>query len=206
MKKIIALLTIVFLLTKLSSIYAEEFDCCFEESPPFYIEVLGGANFLQSEKSGGIKSDYRTGYIVSGSLGYRWCYGIRLEAEYAYRRNSLNKIRFFGRSFNTHGRFQSSSYMANVLWDLPFAYWGCQLWSIQPFVGAGIGYDFQQINARNSGLSYKESKKDFSWQVIAGLAYPLFCQTDVSLEYKFHQGGFTNIYNHSLGIGLTYKF
>jgi opacity protein-like surface antigen len=181
-------------------------DPCNEYKNNFYAEILGGANFLQTETKGGIKSHYQTGYIVSGSLGYRWCYGLRGEAEYAFRRNCLKKAHFFERSFSIGGHFQSSSYMANVLWDLPLSDWGCDFWGIRPFIGGGIGYDFQQIRASSRGLSFKENKKNFAWQVIAGLGYPIFCNTDISLEYKFHKGGFKHLYNHSLGVGLTYNF
>ena len=181
-------------------------DSCCEDDNDFYAEILGGANFLPEENSGGVKSEYRTGYIVSGSLGYRWHYGLRLEAEYAYRRNSLRKIHFFGRSFPLHGHFQSSSYMANLLWDLPLSKWGCEFGKIRPFIGGGIGYDFQQVKGRISELSFEANSKHFAWQVMAGLAYPIYCNTDISLEYKFHKGGFCHIYNHSIGVGLTYNF
>lgn len=175
-------------------------------SNEFYAEAFGGANFLQTEKSGGIVSDYNTGYVVSGSLGYRWCYGLRVEGEYAYRRNSVRKLHFFGRSFSFHGHFQSSSYMANLLWDLPLSRWGCGCWKFRTFIGGGIGYDLQQIHAKNEGIAFRNNKKHFAWQVIAGIGYPLFCSTDISLEYKYHKGGFSYIHNHSLGVGLTYKF
>jgi len=176
------------------------------DSNSFYAEIFGGANFLQTEKRGGIKSYYRTDYLTSGSLGYRWCYGLRLEAEYAYRRNTLHKEHFFGRSFGVHGHFQSSSYMANVLWDLPLSKLGCGFWKIKPFIGGGIGYDYQQIRTRIFGLNFRENKKHFAWQVITGVGYPIFCHTDLSLEYKYHKGGFKHIHNHSVGLGLTYKF
>jgi opacity protein-like surface antigen len=185
-------------------------DWCGREAcvdSPFYVEAFGGANFLQTDQRHGIKSDYQTGYLFSGSLAYRWCYGLRLEAEYAYRRNTLKKIHFFGRSFRTHGHFQSSSYMANLLWDLPLSSCGCDLWKIRPFIGAGIGYGLQQLSSHNSAFVFtKMKKKHVAWQLIAGLSYPLFCHTDISIEYKFHKGGFSHIYNHSVGLGLTYNF
>ncbi len=181
-------------------------DPCNAGGNNFYAEILGGANFLQTDASGGIKYKYQTGYIVSGSLGYRWRYGLRLEGEYAFRKDSLNKVHFFGRSFSMHGHFQSSSYLANLLWDLPLSNWGCNCWGTQPFIGCGIGYDCQQLRAHNEAFVVSGNKKHFAWQVIAGLSHPCFCNTDISLEYKFHKGGFSHIYNHSIGVGLTYNF
>ena len=97
--------------------------------------------------------------------------------------------------------------MGNLIWDLPLASWvGCGCWGIQPFIGGGAGYDVQQVHGHDEFLVFSENKKHFAWQVIAGLGYPIFCNTDVSIEYKFHKGGFNHLYNHSLGVGLTYKF
>jgi opacity protein-like surface antigen len=181
-------------------------DCCCENDTPFYAEVFGGANFLQTEKRHGVKSDFDTGYIVSGSLGYRWCYGFRLEAEYAYRRNTFRKLHFYGEDFRTHGHFQSSSYMGNLIWDLPLSDWGCGCWDLQPFIGGGVGYDYQLVRAHEDDFNVKLRKKHFSWQVIAGIFYPIFCNTNISVEYKYHQGGFRHLYCHSVGVGLTYNF
>ncbi len=37
------------------------------------------------------------------------------------------------------------------------------------------------------------------------LSEPIFCNTEISLEYKFHEGG-SHFYNHSVGVGPAYKF
>ncbi len=203
MKKIMALFVASLLIY--SHVYAEfDKNCSWDNENELYAEISGGANFIQSSTSGGVTTKYKSGYIVSGSLGYSYCYGLRLEAEYAYRRNSLKNIHFFGRTFPIHGHFQSSSYMANLLWDLPLRSWGCNVWQIQPFIGGGVGYDVQQLHANNSGFGYRESKNGFAWQVIAGLGYLIFCNTNISLEYKFHKGSLNHIYNHSFVVGLTY--
>ncbi len=189
--------------------YSNE-ECCYEDSlfdeNRFYTQFFAGANFIPSSTSGGLTTKYNAGYIVAGSLGYRFCYGLRLEAEYAYRRNSLESLSFFGRTYSIHGNFQTSSYMANVFWDLPLCQWGCHLWGIEPFIGAGIGYDSQHVHGSNSFLVLADSKRGFAWQVMAGLSYLVFCNTRLSIEYKFHQGPVTNIYNHAVGVGLTYDF
>lgn len=182
---------------------AEDFCCVNERN--FYAKFLSGVNFLQNIAIDGNKSTYQTGYIIAGSLGYCWHCGLRLEAEFAFRRNAIKKIHFFEEGLSKNGHYQDSSYMANLLWDLPLSSWGCAFRSIQSFIGAGIGYDFQKMLSSNSRINFTQKWRKFSWQVMAGLAYPLFCNTEMTLEYKFHQGG-CHFYNHSLGVGLVYKF
>lgn len=190
--------------------FCHEESCCYEDNccdneTNFYAKIFGGANFLQDTTIEENKFKYDTGYIIAGSLGYSWCYGLSLEAEYAFRRNSIKKIHFFGQGHSKHGHFQTSSYMANLLWDVPLFSWGCLFWDIHPFIGAGIGYDFQRIHSSNSRIVFHQKWHHFSWQAMAGLAYPIFCNTDITLEYKFHQGG-SHFCNHAIGVGLVYKF
>ena len=139
-------------------------DSCCVDKMNFYAKILGGANFLQNTTIEGNKSTYQTGYIVAGSLGYCWRYGLRLEAEYAFRRNAISKIHFIAEGSSEHGHFQTSSYMANLLWDLPLSSWGCSFWNLQPFIGAGIGYDFQHMHASNSRIVFHQKWNHFSWQ------------------------------------------
>lgn len=182
----------------------EENSCCYDEAN-FYAKVFGGANFLQNVKVAGNKPTYETGYVIAGSLGYRWCNGLRLEAEYAFRRNAIKKIDFCAEGSAKHGHCQASSYMGNLFWDLPLSAGRCALWNVQPFIGAGLGYDFQQMHSSNSRVVLNQKRNHFSWQLMAGLTCPLFCNTEISLEYIFHQGG-SHFNNHSIGLGLVYKF
>lgn len=208
MKKNILLLSLLFFIAAEAQAEecCDEAPCCYEDSccvdqTHFYAKVLGGANFLQNIKIQGNKPKYQTGYIVSGSLGYCWRYGLCLEAEYAYRRNDIRKIHFFQEGSSKHGHFQASSYMGNLLWNS----WGCAFWNIHPFIGAGAGYDFQKMHSSNSRIVFHQKWNHFSWQLMGGLAYPIFCNTDITLEYKFHQGG-CHFNNNSIGVGLVYKF
>jgi opacity protein-like surface antigen len=170
------------------------------EAQNFYAKISGGANFLENSSIQENNANYQTGSIISGSLGFNLRYGLTLEAEYAFRRNEIGKIRFAEQGASRHGHLQTSSLMANLIWNLP----NCALWNIQPFVGAGLGYDSNHMHSSNSRISFHESWQHFSWQAIAGLSYPLLCNTRLTFDYKYHQGG--HFYNHSISLGLIYKF
>lgn len=212
MKRTIALLVMSCLFFAAGGAQAQEWSVvglCCDEAPcckaNFYAKILGGANFLQNSSINGNKATYKSGYIVAGSVGYSCCYGLHLEAEYAFRRNGINNICFFLGGSSHHGYYQASSYMANLLWDLPVSLCRYSFWNIRPYIGAGIGYDFHRMHASNDLFIFDQKWKHFSWQIMTGLAYPIFCNTEMALEYKFHQGG-SHFYNHSIGIALTYAF
>lgn len=208
MKKNILHSLVTFIFVMIGTVQAQECcvenNCCVENSH-FYAKFLAGVNGLQNNEISDHKCDYNAGYILAGSLGYNWCYGLSLEAEYAFRRNSINHIHFSGNGTSKHGHIQTSSYMGNLIWNVPLCSWGCSIWNVTPFFGAGIGYDLQQMHSSNSRIVFDQNWHHFSWQLMTGLTYPIFCNTEIDLEYKFHQGS-NHFYNHSIGIGLTYKF
>ena len=178
--------------------------CCNDEKN-FYAKVLGGANFLHGTTINGNKSTYHPGYVVDGSLGFCWSrYGLNLEAEYAFRKNGINEINFITQGSSNEGHFFTSSYMVNLLWDMGLCWQRCSFWNIRPFVGTGLGYDFQQMHATNSLVDFYQKWHHLSWQAMAGFAYPICHNTDMTLEYKFHQG--SSFCNHAIGVGIAYKF
>lgn len=213
MKNLFTVSLAALLVSTSGSIQAQELFCgnsCgervfFGNKSLIYLEALGGVNFLKTNTCNGIKSRYHPGYIVASSLGYRWCGGINIEIEYAFRRNEFKNIKFIGRNFSLNGHFQSSSYMGNWLWNIPTGF-GYKFWNFKPYVGAGMGYDFQQVHGSSDDLTFEQTEKGFAWQVMTGLSYPLFCNTMISLEYKLHQGRLTYIYSNSLGVSLTHNF
>jgi opacity protein-like surface antigen len=208
MKKIILQLLMTLLFVVAADAQAQEWcdeGFSYLNKSNFFAKIFGGVNFLQNTAIDGNTSKYHTGYIISSSVGYCWCYGLSLEGEYAFRRNTVKKIHFDEEGFAKHGHFQTSSYMANLLWNMSLSSRKCSFGNIQPFIGAGIGYDFQRMHSSNSRINFNQKWHHFSWQVMGGLAYPIFCNTEISLEYKFHQGG-CHFNNHAIGVGLTYKF
>lgn len=207
-KNILLLTTLLFFLAadaEAQEKCAQKTDCYWLNEMNYYGRILAGANFLQNTSLNQNEPKYDAGYIIEGSLGFYSCYGLRVEGEYSYRRNAINKIQFPGQGSSNHGHFQTSSFMANLLWDFPLSSWGCTLWNTRPFVGAGIGYDFQHMHASSCRINFRQNWDHFAWQLMAGFAYEIFCHTELSLEYKFHQGG-SQFNNHSLGLGLIYQF
>src|SRR5688500_8359008 len=107
--------TLLFLMSLLFVIAADARaqEGCYEGSycvneTYFYAKILSGVNFLQNSGFDINKFTYRTGYIIAGSLGYCWRYGLRLEAEYAFRRNGIRKICFFDESISMRGHVEIS--------------------------------------------------------------------------------------------------
>lgn len=205
-------MSLIFFMT--AHVYAQDIcaetpSCCIDgcciNGRYFYAKAFAGANFLQNTEITDNKSEYHTGYIFAGSLGYGWSNGLRLEAEYAFRRNDICKIHFYQEGSSKSGYFQTSSYMANLFWNIPVSSWGCSFWNILPYIGAGIGYDFQQMQSSNSRIEFDQNWLHLSWQLMTGFSYPVFCNTEVVLEYKFHQGG-CYFNNHAIGLGFVYKF
>ncbi len=181
--------------------YCSQEICC---ENGFYAGILGGANFLENTPSHGFKANFDTGYSLTGLIGYRFCNGVRLEGEYTYRKNALNDahIRYYGNIDGLDGHFQSSAFIANVLWDLPLSSWGCDIGQIRPYLGAGLGYDYEQVKI----LDEHNNGGNYAWQVMGGVSFPVVCNTDIVLEYKFHKSNAKHLYNNTVSVGVKYYF
>lgn len=181
-----------------------ENTCCLAETN-FYGKILTGVNFLQSSKIDANTITYKPGYLIGGSLGYSWQNSLCLEGEYAFRRNAIDKALFFEQGSSSHGYFQTSSCMANLLWNVPCSLWEGAFGNIDSFIGAGIGADFQHMHSSNDQIIFDQKWSHFAWQAMVGLTCPVFDKAEMTLEYKFHQGG-SHCYNHLLGVGFVFKF
>lgn len=198
--------------------------CCYNEG--FYIGGFGGANFLTFDKKyrhfDGSRSRSRTntGYVAAASIGYRWCNNFRAEFEYAYRFNKLKGHHHkhhdvtSSQEYRSHGKNEaySNAYLFNLVYDIAW----CNDWCIKPYIGAGIGYAQHHVRLRSHNvivvggpeIAYKARSKNngFAWQVLAGLAYPICDNLDLSIEYRFFKGNLKHLYNQNVGAGLRYYF
>lgn len=147
----------------------------------FYAGALGGVNFIDVVDHV-IAIDPETGYVIGGFGGYGFCCGMRLEAEVAYRRNSVKGLRLRGDSMvKGTGHADLTTVMVNALYEIPT----CYDW-LNPYLGLGLGYCHANHNVEAGFLGTLSGGEDnFSWQAIVGFGYPLTDCFDVGIEYRY---------------------
>jgi opacity protein-like surface antigen len=165
-----------------------------------YVGGLAGVNWLQFHKHK-VKVHFKTGWLAGGFIGYRWCGGLRLEAEgtYRYNRTKSVRVRFHdhSKSHRIGGHLRTWSLMANGYYEIPLC------WCVTPYIGAGVGYDWTRVQAchRRTG----RHKDSFAWQVIAGGLYDIDDCMEVGIEYRFHAATRERrLYNHALVLRLNW--
>ncbi|HUM07669.1 MAG TPA: outer membrane beta-barrel protein, partial [Acidocella sp.] len=141
--------------------------------------------------------DTRPSYAGAFSAGYGFGNGFRVELSGNYYRNTVHKDdASSGMQYAATGGVNTYGLMANALYDfnvnLP----------IYPYLGAGLGYQWQQLSSHiNDVSSFKHTISgttgSFAYNLIAGLSYPLPWVQGLSLtaEYRFMQLADSRKYN-----------
>jgi len=206
-----------------------------------YVGAGAGYNYLQDLKvhgtvgdtTGSGKLDGSGGFIGSGSIGYGFGNGFRLEVQGDYRQDHQKlKDAPFGIEGGDSDTQSYGGYL-NALYDfdigMPFVF---------PYVGVGAGYRWTQLHGADAyipGLpgsfsSDNDAKGGFSAQAMVGASFPFPGMPGLSItaEYRFtgvfekdkFDGSVINTgsapipatakvddqYNHSFLIGLRYAF
>ena len=187
-------------------------DCCDVPSigDGFYVGGFAGVSFPDNVKQHRHRVKLDTGYLVGASLGYRTCNNFRFEGEVAYRHNDGKKHKSHHQKHHQkRGEFESTSVMANALYDFDMC------WCVKPYVGFGLGYAHAKAKRGHQGHHNNNhhndhrhsSKSSFAWQAIAGVAYPLTCNIDLDLQYRYFQATDIKHYNdNDIVAGLRYNF
>jgi outer membrane protein OmpA-like peptidoglycan-associated protein len=135
-----------------------------------------------------VKARYDSGFAAGARVGYEWG-PWRLEEEYAYRSNDLN--RFTVGSFNVSGATggrEAHAIMTNVLYDFNLAGLG---WNfglpVTPHVGAGIGAVnvIDHVKVPGIGRLLNNDDWQFGYQAIAGLRYNFTPAVAFDLDYRY---------------------
>ncbi|WP_144185681.1 OmpA family protein [Elioraea rosea] len=195
-----------------------------------YVGALGGYNMLEDiDLPTGGKAEFDGGWAALARVGYGWKFqgglGLGLELEGSYRSNDADSVSILGSSAGGGGDNKVMAAMVNavVSYDL-----GPNAWNITPYIGAGVGYAWNELSVRNQGITVvDDTEGHFAYQGMVGLAFPIAAVPGLSLnaEYRYFAlleesystssafraaGGVSSVdvetANHTFLVGLTYAF
>lgn len=155
-----------------------------------YVGIHAGANF-KHELHGDIVGPGRKdpfslsshpGFMVGGTLGYRWATGVRVEGEITYRRLANDDVSVGSNSGDINGNQDSIAFMINGLYDFKLT----DRW--RPYLGFGIGLSVNGVAVTSLGTPkfdfVNDSSAAFAYQGIAGIDYSLTNNLSLGLQYK----------------------
>lgn len=192
---------------------------CFE--PLFYLAAFGGLSD-SDQLDGGVPGIGLTSasFNLDNGTNFGLAFGqyqgknLRTEFEYAFRQNDVDSIGLTTNtggglnltSFGLAGDIKAHSGMANVVWQFsnPSGRF------IRPYVGAGLGFVFMDVNATRTGqnilLAGQDGNSSFAYQWFAGVNAQLSNEMDVFVEYRsFYADDLrlqTNLANVNGGAGI----
>jgi opacity protein-like surface antigen len=154
------------------------------------------------------KSAVRTssGIGLGTFIGYKFD-NVRVEAEFFYSSNSVNKIKtsspINGESDAvTSGNISNTTIAINGYYDIPVN------WQLKPFIGAGIGVSYLSTSGLDLGFGQAiaiDRQPLFTYQLKAGFSLPIDEGTDLFMQYRYlNTAGFSNS-NSDRGIPITSK-
>jgi opacity protein-like surface antigen len=160
------------------------------------------------------RTEFDTGYNISGQIGHRFAGGFRVEGEFAYNRAGIKThkgvsvggadISAVDASVLTRGatvgstvgavvdsgigKQESYGVFANAYYD--FNSGG----SFQPYVGAGIGGQKVKFDYRPSNIDVGQgSDTNFAWQAMAGATYKIGPGMEIFGQYNYRDSGSTKL-------------
>ncbi len=193
-----------------------------------YLQLGAGANFLEgvnfSNAVGTTTSstlNFNVGPVVTGTFGYAFGDGWRLEFEVGYRNSPAKNLTLpsgatVGGSLNLNANVSAYSYMVNGIYDFDLSRFGPQYAQWSPHVGGGIGAVVLTSNR-------SPSAEVFGGQAIAGVEYAYRPDLRFGVDYRFvgtksvdltftqdavtvGRSVSTNYYDHAVLLTMRWKF
>lgn len=162
----------------------------------------------------GWRTEFDTGYNISGQVGHRFSGGFRVEGEFNYNRSGIkthNGVSVGGTDISAVdasvltrgatvgstvgtvvdsgiGKQESYGLFANVYYD--FNSGG----SFQPYVGGGVGGQRVKFDYRPSDIDVGQGKDtNFAWQLMAGATYKIGPSLEIFGQYNYRDAGETTM-------------
>lgn len=174
---------------------------------PIYSAIPSGTEL-------GWRTEFDTGYNISGQVGHRFSGGFRVEGEFNYNRSGIKThsgVSVGGTDISTVdasvltrgatvgstvgtvvdsgiGKQESYGLFANVYYD--FNSGG----SFQPYVGGGVGGQRVKFDYRPSDIDVGQGKDtNFAWQLMAGATYKIGPSLEIFGQYNYRDAGETTM-------------
>lgn len=171
----------------------------------YYISIFGGCSQKgvnrHKYEEFSVKTTYKPGYIVSGSIGSR--YGpFRLEGEFGYSKSVLKNLKIEEWKIKLKGNLRTITGMANLYYD--FNHWRIPF---IPYIGIGLGYgNTKMSHDQEQAASFNGNDKGLAWQAMLGVSCPIRCNVDLFVEYRYLDTHLDKDINYTIGGGLRYWF
>lgn len=164
-----------------------------------------------SDFSGSGDVEYDTGFTVSGTGGFQFNNGLRLEGELTYKQADTDKLTVFGFSSPVHSDISALGFMANIYYDFkntsPFT----------PYIGGGMGFATLYLSDGTSNMGdwfwLEDDDTVFAYQLAAGVGFDVNKNVTIDLGYryfgtsdpKFGQLD-AEFGSHNVTVGARYRF
>lgn len=157
----------------------------------WYVQGAGGVSLLNDADNSGaganITTNYDPGFAFLVAGGRKFDFGLRLEAEGAYRQNNVSSMgRTGGNTVSADGNVAAASFMANALYE--FNDIGFDLGkTVKPYFGGGVGFaNIWANNVKVNGASLSDdSDIQFAYQAIGGVGFAVAPKTTLFVEYRY---------------------
>jgi len=115
-----------------------------------------------------VETEFDAGITTTSIIGYELSEAIRVEGEFAWRRNDGSALAFNGvdRGFTAKGA-ESYNLTANVFYDFDTNS------SITPYIGAGAGIGFLENSFQYGRVDFEDKDTAFVYQGIIGASLPV---------------------------------
>jgi OmpA-OmpF porin, OOP family len=184
----------------------------FAAAPGMYVSGNIGSAVLNdstlTEPGISVDAEFDTGLGITAALGYDMGGG-RVELEFGYRSNDIDKFSAGGMSVAGGGDVTSTSLMLNGYFDFKSQ----SQWT--PFLGAGLGMakvDVENVTIGNIVIGDADDTV-FAYQFIAGLGYAVTPNTSIDISYRYFatadldlEGTDAEYDSHNFMIGARFSF
>lgn len=196
--------TILFLIVAVAVLCLQGMQAHAQTSRVYFAGYMGLNTYNDQEfdessvpVSGDI--ELKNAMSFAGALGIRLSRQVRLEAELSFSETEMDRLELGALGgFDLGGEIRTYLTMLNVYYDFDVP------WSVQPFIGGGLGFAWHEGDIDDlSGLAVDASDDatGIAWQLGGGLKYRVNPDMAFSSGYRYIDGTDLDFGSYSIDYG-----